>query len=369
MNCWPSPRGARRDGPDVVAGEAREDAAARARDWHRRRLLVVWPREADRGPGAVLDLLRLAVSPRRPQGQEGAVRITRAEVAALGRKREQPVKGTVTPAIDLSVYPIRVARDRIVAQCSIPGEPAAKQRPRWSKKSRSFYTPPETQAREETIGLLVRSQMRDLFVDALYAYGLRVAFYVQDGKKKDVDNMLKLVSDAVNGIVWKDDSQVHEVMGWRREDAVAPRTEILIYRLNMAALREARRCLVCERPLPPESPRALRPRAYCSIRCSALAQRNRKVLQCANCNKILEKKPFDAERSRSGRVFCDRDCWSNFSRVKTVCGRCGSALVRPRSMVPTGNAFCSSACYHASRTERLRSLRSVSDVAAGLGVG
>lgn len=51
--------------------------------------------------------------------------------------------------------------------------------------------------------------------------------------KPDLDNMEKLVLDALNGIVWNDDAQITDVVKKKRYD-VTPRTEIVVRPLTAA---------------------------------------------------------------------------------------------------------------------------------------
>lgn len=51
--------------------------------------------------------------------------------------------------------------------------------------------------------------------------------------KPDLDNLTKLVCDALNGIVWMDDAQVTDCIVKKRYD-VTPRTEIVVRPLTAA---------------------------------------------------------------------------------------------------------------------------------------
>ena len=46
-------------------------------------------------------------------------------------------------------------------------------------------------------------------------------------KRPDVDNLVKLVKDALNGIYWKDDSQV-QITAAIKVNSLRPRTEVLV---------------------------------------------------------------------------------------------------------------------------------------------
>src|SRR5258706_2460066 len=46
---------------------------------------------------------------------------------------------------------------------------------------------------------------------------------------------------------------------------------------------------------------------YCSLACSAKAQRNQEQLVCAYCHQQFERRPGD-KRSKTGHYFCSRRC-------------------------------------------------------------
>lgn len=88
----------------------------------------------------------------------------------------------------------------------VEGNPVPKARPRIGRGK--AYTPARTAAWEQTIGWKARERMaiegRELFtmpvrVDMTFCYGNGGA---------DLDNLVKAVLDALNGVVWEDDVQV-----------------------------------------------------------------------------------------------------------------------------------------------------------------
>lgn len=44
----------------------------------------------------------------------------------------------------------------------------------------------------------------------------------------DADNALKALLDALNGLLWVDDSQIEELHLWRRNDKARPRVELVV---------------------------------------------------------------------------------------------------------------------------------------------
>lgn len=109
---------------------------------------------------------------------------------------------------------------------TIPGEPCAKGRPRFSRQGQFVrtYTPAKTVNYESLVVLEFQSAggkmlegMISMTVKAYYpipksaskkAHRQMATGEVRPTKKPDTDNVLKIVADALNGIAYKDDSQI-----------------------------------------------------------------------------------------------------------------------------------------------------------------
>lgn len=134
---------------------------------------------------------------------------------------------------DLSKYVSETFWPRIVCGCRILGEPVSKARPRvvTSRKGKSStYTPRKTIVAERAIGWELVSQNLGIAVDARSDIRVDVNFFSKSNRRRDIDNLIKLVLDALIGIVYKDDSQVveiHAVMA--RGSSEQPRTDIVIW--------------------------------------------------------------------------------------------------------------------------------------------
>jgi len=110
-------------------------------------------------------------------------------------------------------------------ELTVPGRPVAKARPRWDIRNAHMYTPERTRNAEE----IMRGAMREACsVPLTGALELGVKFCFQrpsnwaksrrdaidNGEepwhevKPDRDNLLKLVKDAGNGVLWGDDAQI-----------------------------------------------------------------------------------------------------------------------------------------------------------------
>ncbi len=87
---------------------------------------------------------------------------------------------------------------------TIPGRPVPKDRPRVVRGN--TYTPAATVAAEHRIALLARAAgARPIECPV----AVRAEFVFKDGRARaDIDNLAKLVLDALNGVAFKDDRQV-----------------------------------------------------------------------------------------------------------------------------------------------------------------
>ena len=135
---------------------------------------------------------------------------------------------------DIFQWPEILDHDRIASYFTVPGEPVSKARARTTFKDGKAvtYAPAATVAAEEVIRGWYLDGDRQ-FVDADVArIGVRIFFYSKDRRRRDIDNMGKLILDALNKIAWADDSQINELILWRSSDRTNPRTEILIYTLK-----------------------------------------------------------------------------------------------------------------------------------------
>ena len=54
-------------------------------------------------------------------------------------------------------------------------------------------------------------------------------------KVGDIDGPLKGLFDALNGVVWKDDSQIERLTVWRFDDAENPRVRVVVSPLGSAS--------------------------------------------------------------------------------------------------------------------------------------
>ena len=110
----------------------------------------------------------------------------------------------------------------------VEGDPVGKQRPRFNGRTRTTYTPRKTKhyetlirkAYEDTGGSMLDGYISlslDVYfaIPKSYTKGKRLACehnINRPAKKPDIDNVLKAVMDALNGVAYEDDKQVVEVI-------------------------------------------------------------------------------------------------------------------------------------------------------------
>lgn len=141
-----------------------------------------------------------------------------------------------------------------IAQFSIPGEPIA-----WARAGRGRGGISYTPARQRGYGEVIRFAALEAMHGAAPAEGaLRLIVSVRlpipaswskkkqadaalgrerPAKKPDWDNAGKIVSDALNGIVYRDDAQIVEASVSKHYD-ISPRLDVLVARIPASTLNE-----------------------------------------------------------------------------------------------------------------------------------
>lgn len=132
---------------------------------------------------------------------------------------------------------------RMRISITVPGEPVAKARPRFTKNGH-VYTPKKTAVYEQVIGLHARAAMKGhkiltgpirlsvtAYMPIPQSWSLKQKTKAMSGalrhtKRPDLSNIIKSVEDALNGIVYADDSQIDDSHIVKRYGI--PRTEIVV---------------------------------------------------------------------------------------------------------------------------------------------
>lgn len=105
----------------------------------------------------------------------------------------------------------------------MPGPPVPKARPRVFRKN--TITDPRTARYEMLVKMCARTAGVRPIEGAVH---LAVAFYLPDKRRRDCDNLQKSIQDALNGIAYADDSQVHSWQGMLFHDAANPRAVVTV---------------------------------------------------------------------------------------------------------------------------------------------
>lgn len=140
----------------------------------------------------------------------------------------------------------------MIIQFTVYGEPVAQGRPRASTQGGfvRMYDPAKSKDYKDYVRLAASQHAPSSLLEGPIGMMLTVyrsmpksfskrkaalaeAGQIQPTTKPDVDNYLKGVKDALKGIIWKDDSQVVEVLTRKRYSA-RPRIEVKIKDLSQS---------------------------------------------------------------------------------------------------------------------------------------
>lgn len=130
----------------------------------------------------------------------------------------------------------------------IPGRLSGKGRPRFVRATGHAFTPPKTRATEAMIREFAAKAMGgsapmegavklsiSIRVNHTRSWSKakrRAAVYVTG--KPDADNIVKMIGDAANGILWRDDSQIAVIELDRRYDEGPEFTRVSVSDLSIA---------------------------------------------------------------------------------------------------------------------------------------
>ena len=111
----------------------------------------------------------------------------------------------------------------------VPGKPQGKQRPRLGRNG-CVYTPKATTKYEAEVRKCCLIEMSRRRVRKGHAGDVRVEVrcFFPDARRRDGDNVLKAVQDALNDFLWVDDCQVSCATVRTAIDRTCPRTEVMV---------------------------------------------------------------------------------------------------------------------------------------------
>ena len=108
---------------------------------------------------------------------------------------------------------------------TVPGVPVPKERPRRAP-SGHWYTPKATRQYEHKVATHALQARRGRRSRGPYEVTIRL--YFPDRRRRDADNVTKAIADALNGIVWSDDSEITRLVVEKDVDAENPRAVVEI---------------------------------------------------------------------------------------------------------------------------------------------
>lgn len=131
---------------------------------------------------------------------------------------------------------------------TIPGDPVAKARARATMVAgrARMYTPAKTERYEARVAMFAQQAMAGAAMfEGAVALTVVALFPIPESwpkkrkaaalegrelhtKKPDLDNVLKAIKDGMNGIVWKDDSQVAILRECRKAYSHTPRVTVTV---------------------------------------------------------------------------------------------------------------------------------------------
>jgi crossover junction endodeoxyribonuclease RusA len=108
------------------------------------------------------------------------------------------------------------------------GEPVPKGRPRVTKTGRA-YTPKRTLEAEAMVQGYFREKYPGAVTSLYQEFRVELTFFRKSRRKTDLDNLGKLVLDALNKLVWEDDHQITKLVLEMVRVTKDPKTRVAVY--------------------------------------------------------------------------------------------------------------------------------------------
>jgi len=126
---------------------------------------------------------------------------------------------------------------------AVPGNPKPKERPRFVKGY--AYTAKGTRDYEKTVQVSAmkaltkwRRENDGRHWTGIGRFSLNCFLFFDDKRNRDIDNCVKAISDALNGMLYDDDNQIDELYAYRDHDKREPRAVITVRRLSIAGKKK-----------------------------------------------------------------------------------------------------------------------------------
>ena len=218
----------------------------------------------------------------------------------------------------------------LIANFVVEGEPVSKSRARFTKRGSKMYayTPQKTLDGESAVKAAYLKATNKIGTDNEAAFAVRATFHNGTRQRRDVDNMVKLILDGLNGVAWPDDNQVTEIAARKSYGKKADaRTEVSVYLIgDMEVPKKA--CLHCGTKFRTyESWDALpNSKKYCKPECFYIHSTERRERVCEECSTV-----FLAWGEAKQTRFCSIACNSANKRVTVDCAFCQKTFTKQRT--------------------------------------
>lgn len=230
--------------------------------------------------------------------------------------------------------PLMSMNDDPLVEFIVKGEPMSKARAR--VVNGHAFTPERTRVAEAHVQAAFLATGKRWQPQQEAGYYVEATFAAATRQRRDIDNMFKLILDALNGIAWVDDTQVVELHG--RKILVpkgAEHTEVRIYsRPPLVGMQTT--CEHCGKKMRAYPSLAWR---WCSLDCRNGSRADARRRTCKGCG--VE---FVPETEYAQRVYCTLECKHRSLTVDLTCLRCGTVYNRPQSWATNGRPLCTPEC-------------------------
>lgn len=235
-----------------------------------------------------------------------------------------------------------VEAQELVAQFVITGEPISKARARFTNYGSKVraYTPKKTLDGQEAVKAAFLKATRKINTDPEAAYAVRAHFCNGTRQRRDVDNMVKLLLDGLNGAAWVDDNQVLEIAARKSFGTKSEaRTEVQIFRIGDMDFPK-KPCIECGEEFRTYDSwnKPIGGKKYCSRACFDNRVQELRERECAYCGDS-----FTADKGTSSAKYCSRECGYQDRRTVTNCAICNKEFSIQRCHVKVRN-YCSKSC-------------------------
>jgi Holliday junction resolvase RusA-like endonuclease len=250
-----------------------------------------------------------------------------------------------------------------VARFGVPGDPTSKARARFTGRGYASraYTPAATHEAERMVATWFKAYAPlDWTVDKDRAFGVDLVFKCATWHRRDLDNMTKLVLDALNKVCWQDDMQVTRINSRVERGVGEHRASTWVHIWEAGdLLYPTRDCLFCGQPFRVYKSQSQR---FCKRQCGHDYRKANRTRECIQCGE-----QFVARSDASEQKFCGPTCSAAHGRLRLTCTYCGTEFERARSLSRIRkHHFCRHECEaNYWRETKQRNARGTCDACGG----